>query len=79
VSFPATAPRPRAARLDPADRLPDESTIENAANDLFATPDVWLDADHPMLGGKTPRACIGTGDEQLVWDLPRTIRHIGQT
>jgi hypothetical protein len=79
VSFPAPAPRPRVARQDPADRLPDESTIENEAIDLFENPDLWLNADNPMLGGKSPRACIGTADEQSVWDLLRTIRNIGQT
>lgn len=79
VSFPALGPGPRVARQGPADRLPDESSIEQGAADIFENPDPWLDAEHPMLGGKSPRDCIGTANEQTVWDLLRTIRSVGQT
>jgi uncharacterized protein (DUF2384 family) len=67
------------SRQNPADRLPDETTVANEAADLFENPDVWLDTEHPMLGGKRPRACVGTADEQAVWDLLRTTRRVGQT
>jgi hypothetical protein len=79
ASHPALVPPRRAARLDPTDRLPDESTIENEAADIFENPDPWLDIKHPMLGGMSPRDCIGTANEQAVWDLLRTIRNVGLT
>ena len=77
--FPTPGPLQRVARQDPADRLPGESSIEHEAADIFEDPDLWLDTEHPMLGGKRPRDCMGTANEQTVWDLLRTTRRIGQT
>ncbi|MGD0429483.1 MAG: hypothetical protein ABSA58_00190 [Acetobacteraceae bacterium] len=79
ASVPALGSQQRGARQDPADRLSGESTIELEAEAIFENPEVWLDASHPMLGGKSPREFIGTPNEQAVWDLLRTIRRVGQT
>jgi hypothetical protein len=62
---------------NPAGRLPDEGSITEEADRLFEDSDTWLSTEHPSLGGKRPRDCIGSADEQAVRDLLRTIRHIG--
>ena len=67
------------AHQDPSRRLPGETSIQAEAGDLFENPEAWLNAANPMLGGKSPRDCIGQPDEQAVWDLLRTIRRVGQT
>jgi hypothetical protein len=66
-------------RLDPTERLPGERSLADEVRKVFADPDAWLRQQHPLLGGRTPRDCIDAGDEQLVWDLLRNIKHVGQT
>jgi hypothetical protein len=66
-------------RLDPAERLPAERDLIDEARQIFADADEWMNQEHPLLGGRTPRQCVAEGDEQLVWDLLRNIRYVGQT
>lgn len=66
-------------RIDPAERLPGEGSLADAARQIFADPDEWMRREHPMLGGRSPQECIDAGDEQPVWDLLRNIKYIGQT
>lgn len=66
-------------RLDPADRLPAERDLLGEARQIFADPGDWMRQENPLLGGQTPRDCIDEGHEQLVWDLVRNIKYVGQT
>jgi uncharacterized protein (DUF2384 family) len=69
----------QARRLDPTERLPGEGSLLDEARKIFADADQWMHTAHPLLGGRTPQDCIDGGDEQLVWDLLRNIKHVGQT
>jgi hypothetical protein len=66
-------------RIDPTQRLPDESSLPDEVAKIFADPDEWMRQKHPMLAGRSPAECIAAGDEQAVWDLLRNIKYIGQT
>lgn len=79
TTYPVLGASQHLAHQDPSQRLPSETTIEAEAGALFESPDGWLNAPNPLLGGKSPRDCIGQPDEQAVWDLLRTIRRVGQT
>jgi hypothetical protein len=74
---PLLGPGFQGPRHNPLDRLPDEGSIEQEAADIFEEPERWLSSEHALLGGKRPRDCIGSPDEQAVRDLLRTIRRIG--
>lgn len=63
-------------RLDPADRLPDEGSVEDEAREIFSDPDDWMRQRNPNLAGRSPRDCLDQGDEQPVRDLLRRIRYI---
>ena len=54
------------------DELPD---IREEVKRLVAEPDLWLDAPHQHLGGKTPNELIAQGDEQPVRDLLGGIKY----
>jgi len=69
----------RANRADPSNPLPDERGVSEEAAETFADPTNWLNTQHPMLGGRSPSECIRDGDEQLVRDLLRRIKLVGQT
>jgi uncharacterized protein (DUF2384 family) len=66
-------------RVDPAGRFPEEAGLLEEATTIFASPEEWMRDRHPMLGGRSPQECIDAGDEQMVWDLLRNIKYVGQT
>jgi hypothetical protein len=66
-------------RVDPTQPLEGEGTLAEEVKSIFADPDKWMQQEHPMLGGRSPQQCINDGDEQLVWNLLRSIKYIGQT
>ena len=66
-------------RHDPADPLPDERSVGAQVEDLFSSPDEWLDSPHPSLGGRTPRDCLNADEEQPVRDLLRRIKLVPYT
>lgn len=76
---PLSGPGVMGRGRNPVDRLPGEGTIEQEAAEIFEDPERWLSTEHALLGGKRPRDCIGTSDEQTVRDLLRTIRRVGMT
>ena len=69
----------RLQRIDPAERLPGERSLADELGQIFADPGEWMRQQHPMLAGRSPQECIDAGDEQLVWDLLRNIKYVGQT
>ena len=42
---------------------------------LFEDPDAWLDTPNPFVGGATPRALLGTDEEDVVRDAIESIKH----
>jgi hypothetical protein len=66
-------------RVDPAQRLPGETSLWDEASKVFADPDEWMRQKHPLLAGRSPQECIDANDGQAVWDLLRDIEYIGQT
>ena len=65
-------------RRDPTEVLSDEGELWDEAREIFSRPDKWMTERHPMLDGRSPRDCIQAGDQQLVRDLVRTIKYVGQ-
>ncbi len=63
-------------RHDPADPLPNERSVSEQVEELFANPDEWLDSPHPSLGGRTPRDCLSADEEQPVKDILRRTKFV---
>ncbi|ETX08112.1 MbcA/ParS/Xre antitoxin family protein [Candidatus Entotheonella palauensis] len=56
--------------------LPDETPdILEEVKDLVADPNLWLNAPHELLGGKTPKEVMAQGGTQRVRDLLRAIKY----
>jgi len=66
-------------RLDPADPLLGEGSLEDEAREIFADPDEWMKQHNADLAGRSPQDCIGQGDLQPVRDLLRRIRYVPYT
>jgi len=70
----------RVERIDPTNRLDDEQErIEDEVAKHFEDPEEWMRRNHPLLGGRSPDDCVQTGDEQMVWELLRSVKYVGQT
>jgi uncharacterized protein (DUF2384 family) len=65
--------------LDPKQRLEHEGSLIDEVKTIFSNAEGWLNQPHPMLGGRKPQECVDDGEEQLVWDLLRGIKFVGQT
>lgn len=65
-------------RRDPTEVLPSEKELWDEAREIFSQPDKWMTERHPMLDGRSPQDCIQAGDQQLVRDLVRNIKYVGQ-
>ncbi len=63
-------------RLDPADPLPDERSLEDEAREIFDEPDERMKQRNVNLAGRSPQDCINQGDEQPVRDLLRRIKYV---
>ncbi len=70
---------PKMPRINPADRFPNEASLEREVAKIFENPNEWMNQDHPLLGGRSPQACVNANDDQPVWDLVRQIQYVGQT
>jgi Protein of unknown function (DUF2384) len=62
----------RSAITPPDDEHPD---VREEAREVAG--DGWMNAPNDRLGGRTPEQAIDAGEEVLVRDILRSIKHIG--
>jgi hypothetical protein len=60
---------------DPDETADIRTLVRGALQGVVANPDVWMETENALFGGRKPLDLVGTADEPRLREVVRAIKH----